>query len=178
MSCSTVNHTTKPVDLVLDSVVPPNTDNGSHKHFLVISKFTGFSKTTEEKLKKAVLKVDEVFNSQCFEDFMVGRPKLHSTNNRTPKEVVSHLRTSQATVELIYYYKRWSKVAGYTYPSVDWIKLNGKYHTGTTVCSEASNLGHEGSHKVGYGHSYKSNVNRPYSVPYSINAAMEVCCVN
>ena len=180
-SCSTVKK--RPVDL---DVKPDLTQvETSHKRFLVVSKFTGFSSKTEERLKKAVIKVDEVFHSQCFEDFMVAREKgehsdkyvLHSTNGLTAKEVVQDLRTNQATVELIYYYKRFSKVHGYTYPNVNWIKLNGKYHTGTTICSEASNLGHEGSHKIKYGHSYKSNSARPFSVPYSINKAFKVCCI-
>lgn len=182
-SCSLVNHkTSKPVDLVSSSEeTPTHTSSGtpsvkeSHKPFLVVSKFTGFNKSTIEKLKKATVKIDEVFASDCFEDFMVKR-NLIQTNGKSNKEVVEHLRSTQAKVELVYYYKWFSKVHGYTYPNTDKIWLNGKYHTGTTVCSEASNLAHEGSHKVGYGHDFKATKRRPYSVPYSINAAWRVCC--
>jgi hypothetical protein len=73
-------------------------------------------------------------------------------------------------------YKRFSKLAGYTEPGANWIKLNRKYHSGASICSEASNLKHELSHKVKYGHDYKATQTRPYSVPYSINAAFKKCC--
>lgn len=163
----------KPVELV--KVEVPQTSVSS-VDLVTVTKFTGFYKSEIEKAWKYIPKMNETIGSKCFEDFFVAREKLHSTNGKSAKEVVKHLRSSNVKIELITYYKKWSKVAGYTYPNVNKIWLNRKYHAGASLCSEGSNLAHELSHKIGYGHDYKATVNRPYSVPYSINAAFKVCC--
>lgn len=143
-----------------------------------------FSDKEKEKMLKYIPVMDKTIRSDCFEKFMArtdrGNTKnmgLIETKGMSPKEVVSKLRTSTVDIELIMYYKRWSKVSGYTEPGADWIKLNRKYHSGASLCSEASNLGHELSHKIGFGHSYKATPTRPFTVPYSINAGFTACCV-
>ena len=101
--------------------------------------------------------------------------QLQDTHKKSA-EVVQDLRTRTVEIHLVTYYKRFSKVHGYTYPDVNKIWLNRKYHSGASLCSEASNLAHELSHKLGYGHSFKATQSRPYSVPYSINAGFTKCC--
>lgn len=171
----------KPVEPV--KVETPETSVSS-VDLVTVKKFTGFYKSEIEKAWEYIPKMNETIGSKCFEDFFVAREagkhsskyKLHSTNGKSAKEVVKHLRSSNVEIELITYYKKWSKVAGYTYPNVNKIWLNRKYHSGASLCSEGSNLAHELSHKLGYGHAYKATYDRPYTVPYSINAAFKACC--
>ena len=136
----------------------------------------GFTTKEKAKLEKYIPVMNETIDSACFKEFIKARPGLHSTNGKTPEQVVQHLRSSQVEIHLITYYKKWTKVHGYTYPGQNKIWLNRKYHSGASLCSEASNLAHELSHKLEYGHSYKASKTRPYSVPYSINAAFKECC--
>jgi len=135
----------------------------------------GFTEKEKVKLNNYIPKMNETIDSECFKTFMVNR-NIHTTQNKSNAEVVKHLRTSQVEIHLITYYKRWSKVHGYTYPNVNKIWLNRKYHAGASLCSEASNLAHELSHKLGYTHDFKATQRRPFSVPYSINAGFTACC--
>jgi len=138
----------------------------------------GFTEKEKQKLLEYIPVMNNTVASKCFEDFIKERPGLHTTQDKTAVEVVEHLRTSTVEVHLITYYKYFSNVQGYTYPGVNSIWLNRKYHAGASLCSEASNLAHELSHKLGYSHSYKASKSRPFSVPYSINAAFKACCLN
>jgi hypothetical protein len=126
-----------------------------------------------EKIKLALDKRIEVQNSQCFKDFMLNRQLIDT--NLSNEQVLSELN-KEVYFEIETYYKRYSKVYGYTYPDTPRIWINKKYFDGATICNVASNLNHEISHKQGFTHSYKATRSRPYSVPYSINAAYEVCC--
>lgn len=147
------------------------------KNIVDVIKYTNFTEKQVVKTEKALDKITEVYNSKCFSNFMLKRG-LIQTNGKTPSEVIKHLITKKVNAELIWYYKRFSKVHGFTQPGVKWIKLNAKYHTGTTICDEGSNIAHEASHKIGYGHDFKATKRRPYSVPYSINSAFKACCKN
>lgn len=127
------------------------------------------------KLEAALLKRKEVLQSKCFSDFMLNR-KLIQTNGLSNEEVVLALLNTPVKAEFQTYYKRFSKVYGYTYPNISTIFINKKYFDGASICSVASNQAHEISHKQGFGHDYKATTRRPYSVPYSINAAFSECC--
>jgi len=170
-SCATteIKETAKPVTIVTNTPKEPIS-------FVHVTKFSNFSDKEKEKALLYIPVMDKTLRSVCFSDFLEKRVKLHSTNGKTAGEVVDHIRKSTVNIELIMYYKYFTKVHGYTEKGANWIKLNRKYHTGASLCSEASNLAHELSHKIGYGHAYKSTVARPYSVPYSINAAFIICC--
>jgi len=143
--------------------------------FVNVIKYTNFNEEEKVKASKYIPLMDNVINSKCFEEFMIARD-LRKTNGKTNEEVVQHIRKSTVDIELIMYFKRFSKVAGYTEKGATWIKLNRKYHAGASFCSEASNLAHELSHKINYGHDFKATIDRPLSVPYSINAAFKSCC--
>lgn len=154
--------------------------SATDKHRVLFGKISGHSEKQKQKLYKAQLKIDEMVNNKCFVDFILNR-KLIKTNGKTGKEVVLDLKTNSHKVDILFYSVPWWKkikntTHGYTYPNVDKIWLNNKFHTGTTVCAEASNLHHEISHKYGYGHSSNRHYNRQFSVPYSINAAYGKCC--
>lgn len=145
---------------------------------LKVTKFTGFWDSEITKAGKYIPLMNSVIASDCFEQFMINRSKEAKDKYGLVWDaptVVNDLRTKQVHIELIMYYKRRSRVAGYTYPGVDKIWLNRKYHAGAALIDEASNLAHETSHKLGYEHDFKATYRRPYSVPYSINAGVESC---
>lgn len=145
-----------------------------------------YSKEEKEVAAIAERLSNEMLQSKSFENFMIERatPRpgkrylLHSTNGKTAKEVVDHLKALDLTVPVWMY---WSlkRVVGYRQPPKPDIHTNRRYHAGSTACARASNLLHEWTHSGGYGHSYRATYERPYSVPYSINAAFsELCSCN
>lgn len=151
------------------------------KPITIIAKGVGFSPlrnhTAEEKEVVAVAEklANSLLHSKCFADFMVNR-KLIETNGKTPAEVVEHLKSLNLTVPVEMYSRWWSNVVGYRNPPKPDVFTNRKFHAGATACSRGSNLTHEWSHSAGYDHSFKSTPTRPFSVPYSINAAFTACC--
>ena len=141
---------------------------------LKLKSLTGFNDKNKAEFLKVEKKANEIIYSQCFADFMLNR-KMIQTNGLSSLEVVNKTRTTPIEIDLISYHS-WRSVVGYTMPNVKWIKVNSKFYNGSSVCAKASNLAHEFSHKKGFGHDSKPNKQRPFSVPYSINEAFEVCC--
>lgn len=74
------------------------------------------------------------------------------------------------------YYSKYVSTVGYTYPKDLVVHTNWKYHKNYHPCRIASNLGHEWTHKMGFGHDSKNNSNRPFSVPYAHNTIIESLC--
>lgn len=167
---------------VIEVTKPVLTDD---KPYLEVTSYLGYNKESTAELKKAVDKVNKVVGSQCFEKFMIDRAvkkpgrkyTLHSTNGRTAKEVVDHLRSDTVKIRLVYYKGR-TRTVGYTYANTDKVWTNWKFYAGASACNRGSNLAHEGSHKApfSYGHTSKATYSRPWSVPYSINEAFKYCC--
>ena len=64
----------------------------------------------------------------------------------------------------------WSKVKGYTTADSMQIFINKKYFrlSSWTPLDVAGNMAHEWVHKMGFGHDYRDNADRPSSVPYAI----------
>ncbi len=172
VSCSTgkVVKPTKPVS----SRTPMAESVGKTADLVTIKKFTNFRESEKKKIFKAKDALNKMVMGDCFEKFML-KQDLRKTNGLTNKQVVDHIRSSHTDIELIMYYKRWSKVHGYTYPNVKKIWFNRKYHSGTTYKDEASNFFHELLHKYGYGHAYKAHRDRPLSVPYTGNKVVKEC---
>ena len=144
------------------------------KLVLSLKSLTGFNEKNKAEFLKAEAKANEIIHSQCFADFMLNR-KLIQTNGLSNLEVVNKIRTTPIDIDLISYYS-WKSVVGYTYPNAKKIWVNSKFYNGSSACAKASNLAHEFSHKQSFGHDFKPNKQRPFSVPYSINEAFEVCC--
>jgi len=145
---------------------------------LTFSPVKNYSAKDLSGLLKAEDKIEDTVSSQCFENFMVGR-KLIQTGGRTEAQVVDHLRSLTGKVPVTMYYKN-NSVVGYRNTGSPIVYTNLKFHAGTTPCNRASNLAHEAlGHVLGkYSHDYKASKSRPYSVPYSLNAAFKACCVN
>lgn len=137
-----------------------------------------FNYTQEEKevLFVAERLVNEMFQSSCFENFMLQRA-LRETNGKTNQEVVTFLKNFNVQIPLHMYENYYVNTVGYRNTGKPDIFTNRKYHAGATACSRATNLGHETSHVAGWGHAKKPSKLRPLTVPYSITASFEACCV-
>ena len=127
-----------------------------------------------DRNQMAAAKGTEVIRGECFKKFWLDR-QLIQTKGKTNQQVLDHLSSSVIPVNLVMY-RAPNGTHGYTYSSTNKIWLNRKWHDGYGVCTVASNLHHEGSHKIGYGHDSNPNKQRPFSVPYSINAGFAACC--
>lgn len=148
---------------------------GAHAgNIATVAKFVNHTAAEKTRNEKAILKIRETAVGECFKNEWLKR-KLIQTNQKSNQQVLETLLAADVSIELEMY-KSWKKVNGYTYPSSKRIWLNRKYHNTYGPCSVANNLFHEISHKLGFTHDYNPNKERPYSVPYSINAVMEVCC--
>lgn len=126
-------------------------------------------------IKEAEVKTNETVASTCFSSFMLQR-SLIQTLSKSNKQVVESLVDAKIAIEVEMYYSI-KKVLGYTYSDVKKEWINSRYMLKWNRCDLASLLGHETSHKVGYDHDYYHNASRPFSVPYSINEAIDKCCV-
>jgi hypothetical protein len=131
----------------------------------------------EEKVKVAAAEIqaNETVQGQCFQDFML-KWGLIWTNEKTPAQVVGHIKRSNLTVPVHYYMGDCSTV-GYRNVGAPDIYFNRCIHKSYGVCDTASNATHEWSHVLGYGHSVKATPTRGRTVPYAINHAFKACCV-
>lgn len=142
--------------------------------YLEVSKCENCTFVQNKFLGEAVVKVNETIESACFADFIKNRQMI-MTNEKSNTEVVQSLLAAKVVVDIRTYYTM-KRVLGYTIPGKNKIWINRKYMLTWNQCDLASLLGHESSHKIGYGHSYYATKERPFSVPYSINAAFKQCC--
>jgi hypothetical protein len=137
--------------------------------------------TVKEKAQLVEIeqKLGELSNSACFKAWFSEkkRKQLVQTNGKTRAEVVKHLATATAFARVTMYYTS-KNVIGYRNKGSNLIHTNSKYHRakGFGLCSKASNLFHEVSHVMGYTHDFERTKRRPYSVPYTISAAVNACC--
>jgi hypothetical protein len=98
---------------------------------------------------------DDLSNEQIYDKLIEGAEELDPT--------VDH----EVDLDFTMYYKR-NNTVGYTYPSTNRIWVNSRFFTSASYGKVAANAIHEWSHKVGFGHSYKYNSRRPFSVPYGV----------
>lgn len=96
-------------------------------------------------------------NEKIYATFMEGRETLQPN---TPGEMNFYLRL---------YYKRWSKVIGYTTPDVNLININWKFFRHYKANEVAGNLAHEWTHKMGFDHkSAAEHDSAPYAIGYMV----------
>jgi hypothetical protein len=103
---------------------------------------------------------DDLTNEEIYEKLMAGA------------ETLSPEVDEEMDIDFTMYYKR-NNVVGYTYPSTQKIWVNSRFFNSANYGKIAANAIHEWSHKVGFGHSYKNNSRRPFSVPYGIGTIIK-----
>lgn len=121
-------------------------------------------------------KANEVKNSDCVYDFLSKR-KMIQTDGKTNEQVAKEVRAISGEIPVEFYYPRWpTKAVAYREPPSLTIHLNGKvYGTWSSVCDLVSVLLHEsiGHSLLNYDHDFNWSPSREYSVPYSINHAVD-----
>ena len=149
--------------------------------------FRNFNDCDKRKVNEAVVILEEVMNSQEFKERVLnftfkGERRFHENNGLSNFEIYNLLMSGEEVLipgadgvmnfDLTLYrsWNPWSKVKGYTKPDTIRIWINKKFfrRTSWTVVDVASNMAHEWVHKMGFGHAYNYNSDRPYSVPYAI----------
>lgn len=129
-----------------------------------------------ETLRKAEVKVTELFRSECFEKFFLARAVIQ-TNEMTKSEVLAFIRSKKDSVPVTMYNKPGSNVIGYRQPPSRTIHTNRAKHGGASVCFVARSLGHEYTHVIGFKHDFEATKRRPFSVPYSVTEGFKKCCL-
>jgi hypothetical protein len=140
-----------------------------------VVKFINHTGAELKRNQAAIAKIEETVNGQCFKDEWMKRPLIQN-NGKTNEQILNEILTVKTSLKLSMYRKRISKVNGYRNVGSDTIHLNRKYHDYFGPCSIGSNIGHERLHLMNYGHDYRPNKQRPFSVPYSFNVVYEKCC--
>lgn len=172
---------TPPTDVIIDNGEPngPIIVPAPVKPYVVVKKCTNCNLSQAEFIKNAVVKVNETVAGSCFSEFLIAR-KMNNTNAMTSAEVVKTLIGANVFTDTEMYFTN-KKVLGYTLtgqsPDKYKIWINSRYMESWGLCDLASLIGHEVSHKIGFGHGKYATSSRPYSVPYSVNAAFSKCCV-
>jgi len=99
-------------------------------------------------------------NEEIYQIFMSGAEVLNPVNDKVMNFDLTMYRSKNP----------FSKVKGYTKPDTNRIWIHSKFYRleSWTPTDVAANMVHEWVHKIGFGHSYYFDSNRPYSVPYAI----------
>lgn len=160
---------------------------GSPKQLKVKVFLRNFTEKDTKKLNQAVKVLNTVMNSEEFKKAVLsytfkGETRFHKNNGMSNEEILNHLMTGAEDLmpevdyvmnfDLTLYrsLNPWSKVKGYTLPDTMRIWMNKKYYrrSSWTKYDVAANMAHEWVHKMGFGHAYENNPDRPHSVPYAI----------
>lgn len=147
-----------------------------------------FSRRSDQaKLQKGLEVLKAVMNSKRFRELVYsfqwrGENTFNDNNGMSNTEIYAHLMTGAEVLQPeqdhvmnfdLTLYRSWnpfSKVKGYTYPDTMRIWIHKKFYrrSSWTPVDVAANLAHEWVHKMGFGHDFNYNEDRPYSVPYGI----------
>lgn len=165
-----------------DEITSP-TDN----KLKIIVKTRNFTKTDKVKLHRAIEILEIIMNSALLKESIInyqykGEFRFHQNNNMTNTEIYEHMikGAEQLKPEVdhtmnfdLTMYRSWnpfSKVKGYTKPDTMRIWIHSKFYRrkSWSPVDVAANMAHEWFHKIGFGHDYYYNEDRPYSVPYAI----------
>lgn len=146
-----------------------------------------FNDTQTKKMLDAVERIKLVINSIEFKERVIGhthkgKKTFVDNNGMTNEEIYESIMDASETlipdidnemdIDVTMYYKR-SSTVGYTYPDTTRTWVNSRFFNGYTSGQVSANSVHEWTHKIGFGHSYYNNSDRPYSVPYAIGGIIE-----
>lgn len=149
----------------------------------------GFDAQSNEKLEKAFEVLEKVVNTEEFKNRVLnfvnskGQNEFASNKGLTNAQIYTQFMEGRETLQqntpgemnfyLSLYYKRYSKVIGWTNGDINTININWKFFKGFKPSDVAGNLAHEWTHKLGFGH--KSAAEHD-SVPYAVGyIAREMC---
>lgn len=158
------------------------------KRLGIKARLRNFSRSSDRaKMEKGFQILKEVMNSKRFQQLVhgfvfKGERTFHENNGMTNQEIYEHLMTGGENLKPdhdhtmdfdLSLYRSWnpfSKVKGYTKPDTMRIWIHTKFfrRSSWTPVDVAANLAHEWVHKMGFGHAYNYNPDRPFSVPYAI----------
>lgn len=146
-----------------------------------------FQKSDAAKIHKAEEILEKVMNSDAFKEAVLahtfkGERTFHQNNDMSNQEIYDHLMSGAENLMPeadgimnfdLSLYRSWnpfSKVKGYTKPDTMRIWMNKKFFRkrSWTPIDVAANMAHEWVHKMGFGHDFYNDEERPYSVPYAI----------
>jgi hypothetical protein len=146
-----------------------------------------FTEADKAKVLQAKEILEVVMNSEEFKQRVInftfkGEKRFHQNNGQSNQEIYDHLMTGEEILmpgstgimnfDLSLYKSKnpWSTVKGYTTADSMRIYINTKFYrlSTWTAIDVAANMAHEWVHKMGYGHDYKDNPDRPYTVPYAV----------
>lgn len=150
----------------------------------------GFDAASTEKLEKAFAVLEQVVNSEEFKNRVVnfvntqGKNEFKSNKGLTNQQIYSFFMDGRETLQqntpnemnffLSLYYKRYSKVIGWTNGDINTININWKFFKGFKPSDVAGNLAHEWTHKLGFGHkSAAEHDSAPYAIGYIVREMSE-----
>lgn len=174
-----------PDEIIIESL---ETQNAFTQNRLKVKTYMrNFLPNDQLKIKKAEVMLEHIMNSDEFREKVLaftwrGKKQFNENNGQSNKEIYDHLMTGDEILmpdssgvmdfDLSLYRSKnpWSKVKGYTTPTSMQIYMNKKFFRKSTwtPIDVAANMAHEWVHKMGYGHDYRHNADRPFTVPYAI----------
>lgn len=145
----------------------------------------GFDNESMQKMDKAFAALEKVVNSEEFKNKVLnfenskGENKFASNKNLTNAQIYSIFMDGRETLQqntpgemnfyLKLYYKRYSKVIGWTNGSINTININWKFFKNFAPADVAGNLAHEWTHKIGFDHvSAAEHDSAPYAIGYIV----------
>jgi len=150
----------------------------------------GFSAESLVKMEKSFEVLEKVVNSEEFKDKVInfentqGKNEFASNRGLSNEQIYALFMDGRETLQqntpgemnfyLKLYYKRRSKVIGWTNGDINTININWKFFKDYKPNNVAANLAHEWMHKLGFGHaSAKEHDSAPYAIGYIIGKLAE-----
>jgi hypothetical protein len=145
----------------------------------------GFDAASMQKMEKAFAALEKVVNSEEFKNKVLnfvnsqGKTQFASNKGLTNEEIYTQFMEGRETLQantpgemnfyLKLYYKKYSKVVGWTSGDINTININWKFFKGFKPNDVAGNLAHEWTHKLGFGHkSAAEHDSAPYAIGYIV----------
>lgn len=155
--------------------------------FTVVIRATNYTAEEKAKLVDAMELIRRIFNSVEYKQAVLshtvnGVQTFDSNNGLTNLQIYEKLfGGAEALSPAVNYqmdlvvtmYYRPNSVIGYTTQNSNVVKTNRRFHSHFKPCRVASNLTHEWTHKMGFGHRSASEKG---SVPYAHNTIIESLC--
>jgi hypothetical protein len=145
----------------------------------------GFDAESLKKLKSAFVVLEKVVNSLEFKNRVINfknnqnQRSFASNNGYSNEQIFATFMDGRETLQpntpgemnyfLKLYYKRYSKVIGWTNGDINTINVNWKFFKNFKPSDVAGNLAHEWTHKLGFGHaSAAEHDSAPYAIGYIV----------